>query len=130
MTKYDVENNQFYIDEIEEFVPLSSFLYCRAKGDDTEIYIAKEKYYTVKVRIGTLENLFRKYGFIRCHDSLLVNMNCIEKKRKIIDGNGGGRFELENGEMLDCSRRKKKCFFSDLKKYWITNKNRTNSGRL
>lgn len=54
------------------------------------------------------EELLIPYGFFRVHNSHLINLNYI---KKYIRGTGG-QVLMENGDLIDVSRRKKEEFIS------------------
>jgi two-component system LytT family response regulator len=58
------------------------------------------------------EEMLRPFNFIRVHASSMVNM---KKMRRYIKGEGGS-IEMEDGSMVDVSRRKKEEFMEAFKK--------------
>ena len=88
-----------------QLIKVANIIYLKASGSYTEIYYlekSKLKLYASK-NIKHYENVLNNSQFVRIHDAYLVNINYIEK---YIRGDGG-QVMLEDGSVLDVSKRKK-----------------------
>ena len=92
------------------FVNISQIVRCKSDNNYTEIYLADgEKIISSK----TLKDycmMLEDQGFFRIHQSHLVRLSYIKKILK----RDGVQVELENGDILDVSRRKKEALSQKL----------------
>lgn len=82
-------------------VSLSDILYFEAVGEQVFAYTENEVY-QVKERLYEVEEQYRKYKFVRCSKSLIVNLTEIESFRPAL----GSRLyaKMKNGEDIVVSR--------------------------
>lgn len=78
----------------------SDLLYCEADGNYTRIHVLKEKPILLSKTLKKIEELLSRYGFIRVHQSFLVNPKHIKSLHKTT-------LLLSNGDEVRVSRRKK-----------------------
>jgi two-component system LytT family response regulator len=69
----------------------------------TRFYLKNGEQLLVSKPIFEYESLLMDYGFIRCHQSHLVNMQFVKSYSK----EGNGLLNLYNGEQIPVSRLKK-----------------------
>ena len=93
-------------------INISEILRCQASNYYTEIYlISGEKIVTSRTLKAYVETL-EAYGFIRIHQSHLINL---EKLSRIIKDDGYYAV-MDNGDILEISRRKKEGLLSAISK--------------
>jgi len=85
---------------------------CEASNNYTTFYLANAEKWVVSKPIYEYEELLQTYGFLRIHQSHLVNRKFIKSWVK----EDGGYLLLENGTPIPVSRQKK-----ELIRQWITN---------
>ena len=85
------------------YVKVSEILYCEAKGNYTQFYIEDEKPILVSKILKEYEQLLEPLGFIRTHNSYLLNPHKVKK----YDKEDGGSLILENGDAVPLSQRRK-----------------------
>jgi len=83
---------------------VSDIYYIEVDAHRSKIYL-KDKMILHGEKISVLENALKEEKFIRCHNSFMVNLNRIEG---IVIKESINYFELENGEFVEISRRRKK----------------------
>ena len=84
------------------FVKVNDILSCEAQGSYTTFYILGGDKIVVSKSIKEYETLLDPFGFIRTHNSYLVN----PKKIVRLDKSDGGFLVLENGSRVPISQRK------------------------
>jgi two-component system LytT family response regulator len=101
------------IDSIQ-YVDIDDIQYCEANGGYT-IFVLKnnEKIMVSKPLLG-YENLLSESGFFRIHDKYLLSL---KEVKRYIRGRGG-QVELNSGEYLDVSMRKKNAFLTALGEFF------------
>lgn len=84
------------------FVSLDELMYCSADGSYTHFVLANGEKIMVSASIGEYDELLRTNGFLRTHQSYLVNMAFLSQfdKRKSV-------LQLKNGTEIPVSSRKK-----------------------
>jgi two-component system LytT family response regulator len=83
---------------------------CESSNAYTVFFFDDLKKLTVSRPIYEYEELLKDYGFIRCHQSHLVNLNYITSWRR----ENGGHLLLEDGSTIPVSRSKKDIVFEKL----------------
>lgn len=86
-----------------EIIELDDIMYCNADNNYTHIFLRDKRKITISKTIKEYDELLPASKFYRIHQSYLVNLGYI---KKYIKGDGG-EVELQNGTVLDVSRRKK-----------------------
>lgn len=92
-----------------DVVKSSDILYCQADSNYTFVHLQNEPTICVSKTLSDIENMLPK-KFFRIHKSYLVNTFYIKKYLK----NDGGSVVMQNGDILDVSRRKKQEFLEFL----------------
>jgi len=85
------------------FVPTGEILRCEASNNYSIFFLAGGVKLTVSRPIYEYEELLQDYGFIRCHQSHLVNRKYVKSWVK----EDGGYLLLDNGDQVPVSRNKK-----------------------
>ncbi len=82
---------------------IKDILYCKADSSYTHFYFVNDDSVTVSTRLKEFENTLSDMGFIRCHNSYLVNISHIKRYRKT----GQPYLLLSNEETIPVSLRNK-----------------------
>jgi two-component system LytT family response regulator len=85
------------------YVSIDDIIFCRSSNSYTTFSIKGVGPITVSKPIGEYEFLLEPYGFIRTHQSFLVNKNRILSYKK----EDGGYLLMEGGEQVLLSRQRK-----------------------
>jgi len=85
------------------FVPVHEIIHCESKNSYTLIYLLNNEKVLVSKAIYEYEDLLSDYGFIRCHQSHLVNRKFVKSWIK----KDGDYLLLDDGTELPVSRQKK-----------------------
>jgi two-component system LytT family response regulator len=92
------------------FVSPDKIVRCESSNAYTVFFFDDRKKLTVSRPIYEFEELLADYGFIRCHQSHLVNKNSITSWRK----EDGGHLLLQDGSTIPVSRSKRDIVFEKL----------------
>ncbi len=84
-------------------VNLRDIMYCEADRSYTNFYLADQSRIMVSHTMGEYEDLFSNYGFLRIHQSYLLNLNYFKRYEK----NDGGKAILKDNTALPVATRKK-----------------------
>ena len=93
------------------FVLTNQVVRCESSNNYSSIYLANGEKLLVSKPIFEFEEILKGYGFIRCHQSHLVNKKYIKSWVK----EDGGYLLLENGTQIPISRNKKEAVGEALK---------------
>jgi two-component system LytT family response regulator len=85
------------------FIRTSEILRCESSNNYTIFFLASGEKLTASRPIFEYEELLKEYGFIRCHQSHLVNRKYVKSWVK----EDGGYLLLDNGHQVPVSRNKK-----------------------
>lgn len=85
------------------FVPVQEIIHCESQNSYTLFYLINNEKILVSKAIYEYEDLLSSYGFIRCHQSHLVNRKFIKSWIK----KDGDYLLLEDGTQLPIARQKK-----------------------
>lgn len=85
------------------FVKVSDIIRCESDRSYTSFIIKDQKDIVVSKGIKDFEELLEQFGFIRTHQSHLVNISKIVRFDKV----DGGHLVMENGHQVPVSQRKK-----------------------
>lgn len=85
---------------------------CEASGIYTTFFIDNNKQIVVSKNLKEYEDILEPYGFLRVHNSFLINANRIEKFEK----SDGGIVVMEGGQKIPVSQRKRDVLIDFLKK--------------
>jgi two-component system, LytTR family, response regulator len=88
------------------FYDINDIVHLEANSNYTNIYLANKTKITASKTLKEFEELLPGDTFFRTHHSYLINLNYI---KRYIKGDGG-QIELQNGNFVDVSRRKKEEF--------------------
>ncbi|MGN6249601.1 MAG: LytR/AlgR family response regulator transcription factor [Ginsengibacter sp.] len=91
-----------------EFIIIKNISRIESSSSYSRIYLINGQSVLVTKLLKEFEELLIPYGFFRVHNSHLINLNYI---KKYIRGTGG-QVLMENGDLIDVSRRKKEEFIS------------------
>jgi two-component system LytT family response regulator len=89
-----------------EFIQIKNIVHIESSSNYSKIFLANGKNMLVTKLLKDFEDILLPYRFYRVHNSHLINMNYIQK---YIRGEGG-QVVLQNGDVVDVSRRKKEEF--------------------
>lgn len=93
-----------------EFIPVKSIIHITSSSNYSTIYLTDGKKTLVTRLLGDFEEMLLPYNFFRVHNSHLVNLKYV---KKYIRGEGG-QVVMQDGEVIDVSRRKKDEFLKAL----------------
>lgn len=88
------------------FYDINDIVHLEANSNYTNIYLANKTKITASKTLKDFEELLPETIFFRTHHSHLINLDYI---KRYIKGDGG-QIELQNGNYVDVSRRKKEEF--------------------
>ncbi len=89
-----------------EFVPIKNILHIESKSNYSKIYLPEDKTIMVSKILKDFEEMLLPYNFLRIHNSHLINLNYIKKYIR----KNGGQVMLQDGTVIEISRRKKEEF--------------------
>ena len=91
-----------------EFIIIKNILRIESSTNYSRLFLINKQSLLVTRLLKDFEELLTPYRFFRVHNSHLINLNYISK---YIRGDGG-QVVMENGDVVDVSRRKKEEFLS------------------
>ncbi len=102
------QNKQFHRIALQStketrFIEPEHIIRCESYNNYTTFYLNNQEKIIVSKPIYEYESLLQDYGFIRCHQSHLINKKYIKSLLK----NDGGFLLLEDGNQIPISRQKK-----------------------
>jgi two-component system, LytTR family, response regulator len=89
-----------------EFIQIKNIVHIESSSNYSKIFLNAGKTMLVTKLLKDFEDILLPYRFYRVHNSHLINLNYIQK---YIRGEGG-QVVLQNGDVVDVSRRKKEEF--------------------
>jgi len=95
-----------------DFVEADKIIHCVSESNYTNIYLVDGQKMVISKTLKEIEELLKDYGFLRVHNSHLVNLNRIKKYQR----GSGGLLVMDNGDHVQVSRSKKSEFLDSLKK--------------
>lgn len=103
--KNETSNHKIVLPSAKEtrFVRPAEIMYCEAKNNYTIFYLSGGEKLIISKPLFEYEELLSDYGFIRCHNSFLINTSFV---KSITKENGGGVL-LETGTELPVSKHRK-----------------------
>ncbi|HVZ98316.1 MAG TPA: LytTR family DNA-binding domain-containing protein [Chitinophagaceae bacterium] len=93
-----------------EFIPVKTIVHIVSSSNYSKIFLNDGKSIFVTRLLGEFEDMLAPYNFFRVHNSHLINLSYI---KKYIRGEGG-QVIMQNGDVIDVSRRKKDDFLKVL----------------
>ncbi|KQS93306.1 hypothetical protein ASG21_08040 [Chryseobacterium sp. Leaf394] len=102
----DKSNHKIAISSLKEihFVAVNEIIRCESSNSYTTIVIENQEQIVSSTSLFEYQSLLEKYGFIRCHQSHLVNKNFIKSIKK----SEGNILLLTNKDEIPMSRDKRK----------------------
>ena len=89
-----------------EFIPIKNIVHVESKSNYSKIFLTDNKSIMVTKILKDFEEMLVPYNFYRVHNSHLINLNYIHKYLR----SQGGHVQLQDGTLIDISRRKKEEF--------------------
>ena len=89
-----------------EFIPIKNIIHVESKSNYSKIFLTDNKSIMVTRILKDFEEMLVPYNFYRVHNSHLINLNYIQKYVR----SQGGHVQLQDGTLIDISRRKKEEF--------------------
>lgn len=89
-----------------EFIAIKNIIHVESKSNYSKIYLGDNKTIVVSKILKDFEEMLLPYNFYRIHNSHLINLNYIQKYVR----SQGGQVMLQDGTLIDISRRKKEEF--------------------
>ncbi|MEO0732289.1 MAG: LytTR family DNA-binding domain-containing protein [Bacteroidota bacterium] len=86
-----------------EMVYIRDITYCLADGSYTHFYFRNGEELVVSKNLKYYENLLVPYGFIRSHNTTLINLQYV----KTIERTGGGALVMEDGKTLPVTKARR-----------------------
>lgn len=102
-------NKTIVLKTLEAFhvVKVCDIVECQAKGNYTVFHINGQSNIITSHTLKIYDQLLSEYGFFRCHQSHLINLDCITK----YDKRQGGSLILSNARSVPVSPKKKERLF-------------------
>lgn len=89
-----------------EFIPVKNILHIESNANYSKIFLTEGKTILVTRLLKEFESMLQPYQFYRVHNSHLINLKYLKKYIRT----GGGQVVMQNGDIIDISRRKKEEF--------------------
>lgn len=86
-----------------EFIPIKNIIHIESRSNYSKIYLTDNKSLIVTKILKDFEEMLTPYNFYRVHNSHVINLNYIQKYIR----SQGGQVQLQDGSLIDISRRKK-----------------------
>lgn len=99
-----------------DFIELDNIIYCRSVQNYTEFYLSDDRKILTSKTLKEYDMMLSNKGFIRIHQSFLVNREHITK---YVKGKGGSVI-MSNGDELDVSQNKKEDFLQQIKQIFLS----------
>jgi len=93
-----------------EFIPIKNILHIESNSNYSRLFLLEGKALLVTKLLKEFEDLLVPYQFFRVHNSHLINLKYI---KKYIRGEGG-QVIMQNGDVIDVSRRRKDEFLKSI----------------
>jgi two-component system LytT family response regulator len=106
------KNNKIVLKDNESiyFVPIKDIIYCEADGSYTTFNLIDSEAIMISKTLKEYDDLLFTHGFIRTHQSFIVNKAFVKKFEKHTDS-----LVLQNGKEIPVSQRKKDAVLAALK---------------
>ncbi len=96
-----------------DFVEIKKIVRCEADNNYTHVYLDNRKKMTVSKTLKNIEDLLKDHGFIRLHQSHLVNSAHIQSYQK----NDGGYIRMIDDSIIPISRTRKNEILALIRNY-------------
>ncbi len=93
--------------------PINEIIRCESSGSYTIFYVKNEEPLLISKSLGETEELLKDHQFERIHKSHLINLNYMRAFIK----NDGGFVEMQNGDKIPVSNRKREYLMQLLKAF-------------
>ena len=91
-----------------EFINVNDIIYCKAEGSYTTFILKNSEELLVSKHLKAYEDLLLEQGFMRVHNSFLINLKEVKKYVK----SDGGYIVMNNNDTVSISRSKKDGFIN------------------
>jgi two-component system LytT family response regulator len=96
-----------------DFVETGRIIRCEADNNYTHVFLDKKEKKTISKTLKEFEELLKEHGFIRLHQSHLVNSAHIQSYQK----SDGGNIQMIDGTIIPISRAKKNEIIALIRQY-------------
>ena len=96
-----------------DFVEISRITRCEADNNYTHVFLGKQEKMTISKTLKEFEDLLKDHGFIRLHQSHLINSVHIQSYQK----SDGGYIQMTDGSIVPISRARKDEIIALIRKY-------------
>jgi two-component system, LytTR family, response regulator len=86
-----------------ELIPVADIIRCMAENNYTHFYIRDQSSILVSKNLGEFEEMLQEFGFLRTHQSHLVNVEAIKSWEK----SDGGYLLMKDGSKIPVSRSRR-----------------------
>lgn len=86
-----------------ELIPIADIIRCMAENNYTYFYIREQPSILVSKNLGEFEEMLQEHGFLRTHQSHLINVEAIKSWEK----SDGGYLLLKDGSKIPVSRSRR-----------------------
>lgn len=86
-----------------ELIPVAEIIRCMAENNYTHFFIREQTPILVSKNLGEFEEMLQEYGFLRTHQSHLVNVQEVKSWEK----SDGGYLLMKDGSRVDVSRSRR-----------------------
>jgi len=86
-----------------DFVEIARIIRCEADNNYTHVFLGRQEKMTISKTLKEFEDLLEDHGFVRLHQSHLINTSHISSYQK----NDGGAIQMSDGSSIPISRAKK-----------------------
>lgn len=93
------------------FVDIMDVVRCESNNTYTTFFLNDKRKVLVSRTLKDVEAMLDSYGFYRVHNSHLINLDCVIEYLK----GEGGQVKLNDGSIVDVSRRRKEGFLRELR---------------
>lgn len=94
-------------------IEIENLIRCEASENYSAIYVEDHEKIIISKTLKEFEELLSVYGFFRCHQSHLINLNYVDS----YDKKGAGNILLTTGDRVPLSVRRKEGFLKALKTF-------------
>ena len=96
-----------------DFVEISRIIRCKADNNYTHVFLDRQEKKTISKTLKEFEDLLKDHGFIRLHQSHLINAS----QRQSYQKNDGGSIQMADGYITLISRARKEETLALIRKY-------------
>ena len=96
-----------------DFVEIARIIRCEADNNYTHVFLDRQEKVTISKTLKEFEDLLKDHGFVRLHQSHLINTSHISSYQK----NDGGSIQMTDGSCIPISRAKKDKILALIRKF-------------